>query len=160
VVCLDFTGEITYEPHEAACLTLLNECDALRQELWSLVNGFIKARGLLVDTDVLEEVFKYQFALIPTWKRPVDSSLSFEYNVPQYFDALCLGEDPIGIIKETTHIRVEDNMGFINDPVEFSKRKFTVALFKIAQVHFASSESERGPGNPQMASIQNTSEFI
>ena len=160
VVSLDFTGGITYEPHEAACLTLLNECDDFRQELWSLVNGFTKSRGLLVDQDVLKEVFKYQFALIPTWKRPIDASLSFEYNVPQYFDALCLGEDPIEISKETTHIQVEDDMEVLNDPVEFSKRKFTVALFKIAQVHSISTGSVSGPGSSRVASAQNTSEFI
>jgi len=157
---LGFTGEVSYEPQDAACLIYLNDLPSFYNELWLLVSEFLGEKGSNPDRSTLREVFRYQLALIPTWKHPLEESWSFDFNIPQYFQSLCLGEDPIDVRKLKTLLRVKDNIGHIEEPVEFSQRKFTVAMFKIAQVASISTDGAVDYSGLEMASVYNNLEFI
>ena len=134
VVGTGFTGDMKYEPHEAASLVFLNELNDFYTELRESATGYLKTTGITADEEVLGEVFRYQAALIPTWNKPLGESVSFEHNIPQYFESLSRDGSPVAVRRQSSTISVTDPMDRIEDPVEFSKRKFTVAMFKIAQV--------------------------
>jgi len=160
LVTLDFTGHLLLEAHEAACLVLLNDIASFYSELWSLVNEYMVSKDLTVDREVLKEIFRYQAAVIPTWKTPTNYTVGFEFNIPQYFQVLCGGEDPIEIAGKKTYAKVEDETGYIDDPVEFVKRRLTVAMFKIGQVKSISTIIETLPVEFEMSSIYRNLEFI
>lgn len=129
----EFTESMTYEPHEAAALIFLNKLDEFYCEIDELITAYLTSIHADFDRCIMADILKYQSAIIPTWHRPLKESISFDYNIPEYFEALCKNDQPIPLVKRTSSMVVSDPMGHIDDPVLFSKQKFTVAMFKIAQ---------------------------
>jgi len=106
LVSLDFTENMLLEVQEAALLVLLNDIESFYRELRSFVDDYLRLKGVNVPASVMTEVFEYQIARIPTWKDPGPGRVSFEYNVPQYFQALCVDDKPISIRKDKSYMEL------------------------------------------------------
>lgn len=129
-ISLDFTGNMLFEVHEAALLVLINEKDIFYKELWTIISDYLRLKGIAVQSSVLAEVFKYQVSRIPTWQKNNLHNVSFEFNIPQYFQALCVDSKPITIRKQKTFIEIENKDEYYN-PIDFVKSRLTISKFKI-----------------------------
>jgi len=140
LVSLDFTGDMLFEVHEAALLTLISQIDDLYSELGELVKKYLVSKEITVNPFILTEVFLYQRTRIPTWYRTNPDYISFEFNIPQYFHALCVDSEAIPIHEQKTCVEIRDNEGKYSDPIDFAKSKLTVATFKICDMEIISTD--------------------
>jgi len=139
---LEFTGDLLFEPNEAATLICIKSLSDFYDELWSMVNEFLDHKGICTQKTLLREVFTYQMSLIPTWEHQSDSSVTFEYNIPQYFHSLCIDKsNPVPeIVKNKTTISVYDKLGFINNASEYAKKRITITTLSIAAARIESGD--------------------
>lgn len=133
ITSLDFTGNMLFEVHEAALLVLLKEKDIFYKELWTIISDYLRLKGIAVQSSVLAEVFKYQVSRIPTWKKNNQHNVQFEFNIPQYFQALCVDSKPITIQKQKTFIEIENKDEYHN-PIDFIKSRLTIAKFELLKI--------------------------
>jgi len=135
LVSLDFAGNMLFEVHEAALLTLISEIDDFYRELWELTNNYLLSREITVDSSILAEVFLYQQARIPTWQRTNCHHVSFKFNIPQYFHALCVDDEPIPIRKLKTYVEIEEmRKDRYDGPIDFAKSRLTISTFEISGI--------------------------
>ena len=160
LVSLPFTKSLLFEPNESATLILLNEVDTFYNELWILVNKYLTTKDIIVDEAVLKEIFKYQVALIPTWKKSSQSNVLFEMNIPQYFHALCSGDNDILIKKQISIMELEDELDYTDDPVEFSQKRLTIATFRSQSVKSFSTKMETYHSHNSESSIYENLDLI
>ena len=132
----EFTEDLVFEANEAACIICLASLDEFYTELWEIVDQFLGTKKIHVEKDLLEEVFKYQRSLIPTWIRELNYTVVFKYNIPLYFQVLCIDKTkPVPKIKKRkSTIKIQDELGFNNNAVEFFKERLTITSLRIAAV--------------------------
>lgn len=162
LVRLDFTGDMLLEPHEAANFILLNEKNQFYTELKNWTIHYLESRGIVFDQGLLDEIFQYQKSLIPTWKDKLDSSVEYEYNVPQYFNELCRNDELISLRKLRTNVELTDDVAETNDPILFSKQRLGgVGTMKVGRIKSISSvESTQEDGSLDMKSIHDNLEVV
>lgn len=134
LVSLDFTGHMLFECQEAALFILLREIDSFYKELRMLVDKYLDSKKIAFDAKILSEVFRYQRYCIPTWRGPNHYNASFEFNIPQYFQALCVDDNPIAICRQKTYAEIGDEADENRSPVDFAKSRLTISTFKISKV--------------------------
>jgi len=142
LITLDFAGTILFEAHEAALLILINELDGFYKELWSLVNDYLRLKGNVAPSSILTEVFTYQKAHIPTWRRTNCHHLSFRFNIPQYFQSCCVDGKPISIREHKTYAHVGDENDTYDSPAELVKSRLTISEFEISEITFISAPKD------------------
>ena len=135
LMSLDFTGDLFFESNEVACLLCIKHLDDFYSDLRDIINEFLESKGANINKAVLDEVFKYQKSLIPTWYSKLDESASFEYNIPQYFHSLCADRDTNipKIIKNKNTIKILDKIGFDNNAVQYVKKRLTITTLITAE---------------------------
>jgi len=100
--------------------------------------------------------------LIPNWFIN-NETFSFKYNIPQYFQSLLNESKSLKIVKERTDMTVDDKIPFMTDPIEFSKKRLTVGMFRIRHVSKISTKNysiSSGKVKKLTSEIYNNLEFI
>jgi len=131
---LDFMGNMLFETHEAALLSILSEKDIFYSELRILVDNYLKSNEIIVQQPVLGEVFKYQAFRIPTWQKSDYSPISFDFNIPQYFQALCIDDEPIAIRPEKISVKIDEEEIMRDNPIDFAKSRLTISKLEILKI--------------------------
>ena len=88
--------DISLTPHEAALAIMLYDLDALYDDLLRLTQRFCVEQGFNLSALVLREVLLYQQIRIPALDSKAQSTVSFQTNIPSFFDVLVRGGTPIG----------------------------------------------------------------
>ncbi|MFA6091896.1 MAG: cobalamin-dependent protein [Elusimicrobiota bacterium] len=79
-------GSIYWDAEEAGYLGIIPDKEDFYRELLELVAGYLDEQGIAYDRAELGEAMRYQEAMIPGLA-PEDREHSFEYNMPEYFEA-------------------------------------------------------------------------
>jgi putative methyltransferase len=125
VTTLDFTGSNCWDPHEAMLLTLLSEKDQFYVELRRIINSYLLLNKIDVNNEILQEIFKYQIAVIPVWGKANTKHEEFNYDIPSYFSDLCGGNAEINseIRKSKRSVSIGADTDYWSDPVEFARAR-------------------------------------
>ena len=78
--------ETSLHPEVAVLVSLLSEKSSFYSELYECLNNFLTAKDISVDCELLNELFVYQFCIIPSWKSENRYSVKFNYNFFDYFN--------------------------------------------------------------------------
>jgi len=158
----EFTGKVVYEFHEAVLMSFLKEISNFYNEFDLLVKNYLRDKKIDYDNVILNEIFQHQIALIPNWFIN-NETFSFKYNIPQYFQSLLNESKSLKIVKERTDMTVDDKIPFMTDPIEFSKKRLTVGMFRIRHVSKISTKNysiSSGKVKKLTSEIYNNLEFI
>lgn len=88
---VDELGGATALAHEAGFALFLSDPDTFYNDMKELAQRFLRNHDVEPDQRILDGVMGYQRARMPLWGRPEQSSISFEHNIPAYFDAVTKG---------------------------------------------------------------------
>ncbi|MEG3639847.1 B12-binding domain-containing radical SAM protein [Magnetococcus sp. PR-3] len=99
-------GEIYWEPEEVAFVHACLEAPRFYEELYELTCDMLEEAGLAVNKPVLQEVLTYQRARLPTLTAPASRSLSFNHNIPRYFERM-LTPDPVALEATSMSMEIE-----------------------------------------------------
>lgn len=148
LVSLTFTDNMLFEAHEAALLSILEDLDVFYVELWKIISSYLESREISFHSPVLKQVFEYQAFCIPTWKTEKALSISFDFNIPQYFNSLCLEDKKIDIIRKNTLAKITGKVAGCKykGPAEFARSRLTVSSFQINEIEYA-EVYDNGHGN-------------
>lgn len=139
LVPLDFTGKILYEIHEAALLVFLKEIDNFYRELEIAISKYLKEKNISLDPLLLKELFIYQGMRIPSFaKKTQTTSFTFNYNLPEYFQALCDDDRPIVLRKQDSRINIP-GYACTDEPVDFIRKRLTITSYEINEVQYANT---------------------
>lgn len=73
-------------PEVAVLITFLSEKELFYQELYHCLNKYFFSKKININYEVYDEVFTYQFLIIPTWKQTNKSYIKFNHNIYDFFD--------------------------------------------------------------------------
>ncbi len=113
------TGQVALEPSEAALLQILSDKQKFYLELLSFTNQYLQDKGVTFDELLLKQIFAYQEARVQTWSTNNHKVIHFDYNIPQYFDELCLHARRIGIEKAEIQCEFGQKGDYWPDAIDF-----------------------------------------
>lgn len=99
---------IRWPIEEVSFIKLALERGRYYDELRVIVEEFLASRRVVCDPALLDEVFRYQASRVVNPAGPAESALSFEYNLPQFFDA-AIRLQPIPLQRQTATMTITEN---------------------------------------------------
>lgn len=140
-------GDVYRDYEEGSFFCMSHDKDVFYAELFEIIKGFLLLRGHQFSVDVLKEVVDYQKARTPGYKPLLTKELSFEYNLPEYFEKYF--ENKIDILKSPQMLFLENAMDYSGDREEFArdvirKRRNNDILYKAKWCGGSSFESSSG----------------
>ena len=144
VVSLDFTGKMVYEIPEAAMILLLYNKTSYCLELRQAVDEYLRSLDIVADGQILDEVFIYQQFRIPVWNHKAADRQRFRFNVPQYFQALCVDGEPVMIEEKDVCLDAVGNSTVCESFADFVRSRLTFATFEILDVTIVPAGIQKG----------------
>jgi len=114
---------VGFAPAEAMAYILLKDPDQLYVDVHRMTRKFCDAKKFDVEDDLLMEIVRYQKACVPVWPVPKNKNNDFDYNIPEYFDAITHGKEPPVICREpmVMNVVIPDNLP--EGSVEFVRQR-------------------------------------
>lgn len=110
-------GNVVWPIEEAAFLMLSKDFDAAFSELRTLFAELCSAERIVVDPDLVDDLFAYQIAQVPRPGGPAVPALSLEYDWPRYFTSL-----PARPERGPIRLRVVDQHRTGGDLAEYARK--------------------------------------
>jgi len=88
--------------------------------LATLTDRYCNKQGYDVQPDILNEVICYQKVRMPVFPKPAQASYLFEYNIPDYFDAITAQKDVPALTKMANNMEILIPDDFSDDRAQFA----------------------------------------
>jgi putative methyltransferase len=117
---VDGYGDRGFQPNEAVMTILLDDAGTFYSELATLTDRYCNKQGYDVQPDILNEVICYQKVRMPVFPKPAQASYLFEYNIPDYFDAITAQKDVPALTKMANNMEILIPDDFSDDRAQFA----------------------------------------
>jgi hypothetical protein len=124
---------------------LLSEKDKFYEELKRIIGKYLLSNRIDADNDILQEIFKYQIAIIPAWGKAGIKREEFNYDIPSYFPNLCTenAEMKAEIRKNKQSVTFGADSDRWASPAEFARSRLVSGnIFNILGVKIKSSANK------------------